>query len=182
MSFRLPSFAIAALIGAAALVTSAAAFAQAPADAPAEAESEPPQTFGHWALRCGTPQGGERTCTLNQVFAHNETKRQVLRLTLIHKKPENTNALLIVAPLGSDLSRNPTFAVPGLPAAAPPYRFCVRDGCYAELLLSAQFLAEMQKGGQGQVSFRPFGGENAASLPVSFQGFAEGFAAFLAAQ
>jgi invasion protein IalB len=180
------------LAGCGAALLSAAALAQTPSGAPAQAQpaqaqtpkvtTEPPKMFGNWALRCSVAEGGARSCLLNQVFVQKETKRQVLRLSVIRKKSDNTTGLVIVSPLGSDLRANATLAVPGVTIPASAFRFCVRDGCYAELAITAPMLAEMQKGGEGQVSFTPFRAANPVTLQVSFQGFAEGYAALLAMQ
>lgn len=175
--------AIAAALGASLLSVAVPAQGQAPAQTqPAKPAAEPAQMFGKWALRCTVAETGARSCLLSQTFIHGETKRQVLRLIVLHKRADNTDALLMVAPLGSDLTRHPSFAVPGVPTASPAYRFCARDGCYAEFTITPQLLAEMQKGGQGQGTFSIIRAQSPVALTVSFEGFAEGYAALLAAQ
>jgi len=189
MSSRLIRLAFSAALGAAVLSPAVGAAqtgtpsqAQQQQPQPPKVTAEPAKPFGKWALQCTVAEGGARSCLLNQVFVNSETKRQVLRLSVFRKKPDNTDALVIVAPLGSDLTRNPTFTVPGVSNATPSYRFCVRDGCYAEFPIAAQLLAEMRKGGSGQVTFQVFRAQNPATFAVSFEGFADGYAALLASQ
>ena len=166
-------------------VVSAVAIAQGQAQAPAQppkVTNEPPKTFGKWALRCTVAEGGARSCLLNQVFIQGQTKKLVLRLSVIRKKTSNTDSLVIVAPLGVDLAKSPAFTVPGVAIGTTPYKFCGRDGCYSEVAISPALLAEMRKGGQGQVSFTAFGDGKPVALTVSFEGFADGYAALLASQ
>lgn len=148
----------------------------------AKTQTEPPKMFDDWALRCSTNENKTRVCSLNQLIIDKESKRQVLRLTVVHNKKDNTDGLVVVAPLGVALQKGLAFASSSMPAATFPYRFCLRDGCYLEFPVSANLLADMKKGGQGEVSFTPAGAQKPISLKISFKGFEDGYDALVAAK
>lgn len=177
-----PSFAFAV----AALVTLWSTFALAQSSSPAPSASktptEPPKIFDDWALRCSTTENKTRACALNQLIIEKESKRQMLRLTVVHSKDNKTDGLVVVAPLGVALQKGLSFASSSSPATTLLYRFCLREGCYVEFPVSASLLADMKKGGQGEVSFTPAGAQKPMTLKISFKGFEDGYEALLAAK
>lgn len=160
--------------------------AAAPASAQEEDEEAAPQRFGDWSLVCPTVREN-RLCQLRQFFIQRneegETRRQIMRVTVLRRVATGDDVLAITLPLGSDLQKGATYKVsdrielPGL-----EYSFCSRDGCYVEVPLTSNILAEMRNGLEGEVRFFAYNREQEITIPVSFEGFANAYSAFLLEQ
>lgn len=160
--------------------------ASAPAAAQEDQEGASPQRFGKWSLVCPTVREN-RLCQLRQFFIQRneegETRRQIMRITVLRRAATGDDVLALTLPLGADLQKGATYKVsddlelPGL-----EYSFCSRDGCYIEVPLTSNILAEMRSQLEGEVRFFAFGREQEITIPVSFEGFANAYSAYMLEQ
>ena len=76
---------------------------------------------------------------------------------------------MIILPLGVDVLGPLTLQIDEGTPVPFAVRYCLGDGCYAFLDISADLLAQMKKGQMGAFSFQTFDGRP-ARLPLSLDG------------
>jgi invasion protein IalB len=139
-----------------------------PEAAPA-AETQPPPA--NWASRCAA-EGRQSApdCSVEQSII--ETKSRQLLMQIVVRVPPDTRkpVLTIQLPLGLFLPAGVTIRFD----EGKPERFdvqtCDQKGCYLQMPVSNEMMAEMAKGKQMSVTFQNLGKQD-IGVPVSLAGF-----------
>lgn len=83
---------------------------------------------------------------------------------------------VFILPLGIDMQEPLRLQIDDQAPVNFKVRYCLQDGCYAFLDISATLLDQMKGGALGVLSFRTFDGQP-ARLPLALEGFSAGIAA-----
>ncbi len=156
------------IIGAvAAFALGSSALAQtAPASEPALVK-----TFGEWQERCETA----KSCALVQSVA-DESHAEVAVSVIAIKGPTGKPILRIIAPLGVLLPSGVGLKIDQTDMGAVAFARCVPNGCVAEAELSPDQMAKLSAGQTATFTIMQTPTQG-AGLPVSLNGFKDGFAA-----
>lgn len=148
------------------------------ATAPAAAQGQTVGTFGDWRVACDTPPGAqaEQCALLQDVIAED---RDNVRLNIIVLKTADGQATLlrVIAPLGVLLPYGLGLSIDGTNVGTTEFVRCFYpEGCLAEVLLEDDLRTQMSDGTMATfvIFLTP---EEAIGVPVSLNGFEEGFAA-----
>ncbi len=130
---------------------------------------------GDWALECGSPQGSTaRVCLMTQDLKNPKDGNSVMRVALI-KPAKGPDALLrVVAPLGVWLRPGVQLSVDGGAKQELAFDFCFREGCIAQIPLSAGLINQMKRGSSGKVVIQDIR-RRSVDLTLSLQGFTKSF-------
>ena len=139
--------------------------------APAPAEPTLVKTFGEWQERCETKQ----SCALAQSVA-DETHAEVAVSVIAIKGPAGKPILRIIAPLGVLLPSGVGLKIDQTDMGAVAFARCVPNGCIAEAELSPDQTAKLSAGLTATFTIMQTPTQG-AGLPVSLNGFKDGFAA-----
>lgn len=133
-------------------------------------------TFGDWQQRCETPAGaqGEQCAIVQNVAA--EDRPNVTLLVIVLSTADTEQMLLrVVAPLGVLLPAGLGLRVDGADIGSAGFVRCLQTGCIAEVIMD-EALVDLLSAGQ-EATFIIFQTpEEGIGIPVSLDGFAEGFA------
>jgi invasion protein IalB len=155
------------IIGAVAAALASPALAQV---APATSEPALVKTFGEWQERCESAQ----SCALVQSVA-DETHAEVAISVIAIKGPAGKPILRIIAPLGVLLPSGVGLKIDQADMGAVAFARCVPNGCIAEAELSADQMAKLSAGVAATFTIMQTPTQG-AGLPVSLNGFKDGFA------
>ena len=143
----------------------------------AQAQGVTVATHGNWELRCDTPPGAQfEQCSLMQ-WVQDENRDNVGLVVIVVKTADQAAQLMrIVAPLGILLPAGMGLRIDGESIGVAEYVRCQVEGCYVEILLDQELLAQFRDG--TNATFVIYGTpEEGIAIPVPLDGFAEGFAA-----
>lgn len=144
--------------------------------------------YKSWIVRCtGGDKNAVRQCEAFQRFVQPETGRRVLELAIgYHRVPAPTmdkgipsvaesaargdeaRAVLIM-PLGIMIPDGATLAIDKIHRYKFDLRYCLEDGCYAELALSRGLLDKMGRAMEMAILFRTVDGQD-VNLPLALDG------------
>jgi invasion protein IalB len=139
--------------------------------APATSEPALVNTFGEWQERCETP----KSCALVQSVA-DESHAEVAISVIAIKGPAGKPILRIIAPLGVLLPSGMGLKIDQADMGAVAFARCVPNGCIAEAELSSEQMAKLSGGVTATFTLMQTPTQG-AGLPVSLNGFKDGFAA-----
>lgn len=145
---------------------------------PASAQGQTMGTFGDWRVACDTPPGAlSQQCALLQDVVAED--RDNVRLTVIVLKTADGAATLmrVVAPLGVILPLGLGLTIDATTIGTTEFIRCFYpEGCLAEVLVDETLLGQLTAGTEATfvLHLTP---EEAIGVPVSLNGFDEGFAA-----
>jgi invasion protein IalB len=134
------------------------------------------KTFGDWQMRCEQPAGARaEQCALTQNVAAED--RPNLQLVVIALKTADARARLlrVSAPLGIMLMSGLGLRIDGADIGRAPFAHCrVTTGCTAEVIMNDTLLDQLKTGQTATfIIFQT--PEEGTGIPVSLNGFAEGF-------
>jgi invasion protein IalB len=139
-------------------------------------------TFGDWQQRCETPAGAQaEQCAIVQNVAAEDRPNVTLLVIVLSTADTNQKLLRVVAPLGVLLPAGLGLRVDDVDVGSAGFVRCLQTGCIAEVIMD-QPLIELLQGGD-EATFIIFQTpEEGIGIPVSLDGFAEGFAALEAGE
>ena len=145
------------------------------AAAPATAQGVVKNTFGVWQLRCETPAGAKNEqCALVQSVAA-EDRPNVTLLVIVLKTADGKSRLLrVVAPLGVLLPAGLGLKIDQTDVGRAGFVRCLTTGCVAEVVMEDNLVNQLRNG--QTATFIVFQTpEEGIGIPVSLNGFAQGF-------
>jgi len=143
---------------------------------PAEAQGMVRDTFGDWQQRCETPAGAQQEqCAIVQNVAAEDRPNVTLLVIVLSTADTEQKLLRVVAPLGVLLPAGLGLRVDGTDVGSAGFVRCLQTGCIAEVIMD-QALVDLLSSG-AEATFIIFQTpEEGIGIPVSLNGFAEGFA------
>jgi invasion protein IalB len=170
------------VIGAFGLGAIAAGLATVPAVAQGAIRGE----YGDWQMSCDTPPGASfEQCAIIQNVLAEDQPNVGLSVIMLRTADRQARLLRILAPLGVLLVRDGPDGtlIPGLGLTVDetdlgwvPFVRCLPNGCIAEVVMD-DTLVETLSGGETAYFIVFKTPEEGIGIPVSLDGFAEGFAA-----
>ena len=134
---------------------------------------------GEWAILCDVPldglvDSGERCALLQNVVS--DVRNEVGLSVVVFKTGGDATIMRVLAPLGVILLNGLGLNIDGEDLGKTPFIRCLRDGCYAEVLLDSTLLSRLRSG--GTATFIIFDTpDEGIGIPVSLVGFSSGYAA-----
>ncbi len=159
---------------------------------PAEAPKTPPgtpdatsETFGDWAVVCGTPPGGssERLCEVDATLTVRGQPGPVAKIAFARPAKDKPTQLLALVPVNVSFRRGVRIDIePGKSGVDLPFKSCVPAACIAGIELSKDQLQAFRSPQQaGQISFDDAAGKP-ASLQFSYKGLDQALNSFFKRQ
>ena len=136
---------------------------------PVHAAPQSGEVHGDWKTACD--QDG--VCHIFQRVKPENTDKELLNMAVGFPGGGEKAYAIFTLPLGVALKYGVEFRVDREPTSLLPFAYCKRDGCRAELALSAAMLKSLKRGRQALVRFVPLGAQ-AVELKVSLIGFTTG--------
>jgi invasion protein IalB len=170
------------VLGACVLGTLSAGLMTLPASAQGTIRGE----YGDWQMSCDTPPGASfEQCAIIQNVLAEDQPNVGLSVIMLRTADRQARLLRILAPLGVLLVRDGPDGslIPGLGLTVDeadmgwvPFVRCLPNGCIAEVVMDDSLVETLSSGETAYfIVFRT--PEEGIGIPVSLDGFAEGFAA-----
>ena len=170
------------VLGACVLGTLSAGLMTLPASAQGTIRGE----YGDWQMSCDTPPGASfEQCAIIQNVLAEDQPNVGLSVIMLRTADRQARLLRILAPLGVLLVRDGPDGslIPGLGLTVDeadmgwvPFVRCLPNGCIAEVVMDDSLVERLSSGETAYfIVFRT--PEEGIGIPVSLDGFAEGFAA-----
>lgn len=161
-----------ALFGICALGLAGAAspgFAQ-PEEPAVEAPEQTAEFYGDWQVRCVVREDMP-PCDMVQVATNNDTKEQVMRISIAHAGDQDKYGVQIWVPLGVLISGGVLVRVDDKEDVGD-FKFtrCEPTGCFIEGVVGTEVLEPFRRGSKGVIAILDSLGEPIV-LPLSFRGF-----------
>ena len=150
------------------------AFAFAPL--PASAQGVVRAQHGDWQMSCDTPPGASfEQCAIIQNVTAEDQPNVGLSVIVLRTADQQVRLLRVLAPLGVLLPNGLGLNVDGNNIGTVGFVRCLPSGCVAEVVLDDALLRTLSEGETAIfVVFKT--PEEGVGIPVSLNGFAEGFA------
>ena len=143
------------------------------------AEGEPPvrSTHGDWQVRCDTPAGAQNEqCVLMQFVTAEDRDNVGLTVIVIKTADKKARIMRVLAPLGVLLPSGLGLKVDNTDMGRAGFVRCLPNGCVAEVILEDKLLTTLRSGTTATfIIFQT--PEEGIGIPISLNGFADGFAA-----
>ncbi|QCI65731.1 invasion associated locus B family protein [Phreatobacter stygius] len=161
---------------AAALGLSLAALVGA-ATVPALAQGAVRTTHGDWQIRCDTPPGSRaEQCALVQNVAAEDRPNVALTIIALKTADGRARLLRVLAPLGVLLPSGLGLKIDNADVGRAGFVRCLPSGCVAEVVMEDTLLNQLSAGQTATfIIFQT--PEEGIGVPVSLNGFKDGFAA-----
>ncbi len=133
--------------------------------------------LGDWQLSCDTPPGASfEQCAIIQNVTAEDQPNVGLSVIVLKTADNKARLLRVLAPLGVLLPNGLGLNVDGTDMGRVAFVRCLPNGCVAEVVMDDALLATLTKGKSAIfIVFKT--PEEGIGIPVSLNGFAEGFAA-----
>ncbi len=157
---------VAGLFGAALTASASAALAQGVVKS----------KYGDWEIRCETPAGAsvEQCALIQSVVA--EDKNNVNLVVIVLKTTDGKSRLLrVIAPLGVLLPNGLGLKIDQTDIGRAGFVKCLPTGCVAEVTMDDKLIDQLKNGKMATFIIHQVP-EEGIGLPLSLQGFKEGFA------
>ncbi len=131
---------------------------------------------GVWSILCDTPAGASsEQCALMQNVVAEDRAEVGLSVVVLKTADKKAKILRVLAPLGVLLPNGLGLNVDGKDIGRAYFVRCLRDGCFAEVILEEKLLKNMETG--STATFIVFQSpEEGIGIPVDLTGFSEGYA------
>lgn len=131
--------------------------------------------YGDWQKRCETPAGAaNEQCAIVQNVAAEDRPNVTLLVIVLRTADDRSTLLRVVAPLGVLLPAGLGLLIDGQDVGRAGFVRCLVTGCVAEVVMDDGLLGQLREG--EEATFIVFQTpEEGIGIPVSLQGFAEGF-------
>ncbi|RDE10631.1 invasion associated locus B family protein [Pelagibacterium lacus] len=155
------------------LLTAAAALTAGSAWAQGNVRSE----HGDWQMSCDTVPGAlDEQCALIQNVTAEDQANVALSVIALKTADQEARLLRVLAPLGVLLPNGLGLNIDGEDLGRVAFVRCLPNGCVAEVVLDDGLLTQLSEGENAIfIIFRT--PEEGIGIPVSLNGFAQGFAA-----
>ena len=133
--------------------------------------------YGDWELQCDTPPGAQyEQCALRQWVVAADRANVGLVVYILKTADQSAQLMTILAPLGVLLPARLELLIDDVPIGWADFIRCLQEGCYAEVLLEEELLAQLTAGQTASfvVYTTP---EEGIVIPITLVGLGEGFAA-----
>lgn len=132
--------------------------------------------YGDWEIRCETPAGAsaEQCALIQSVVA--EDKNNVNLVVIVLKTSDGKSRLLrVIAPLGVLLPNGLGLKIDQTDIGLAGFVKCLPTGCVAEVTMDDKLIDHLKNGKMATFIIHQVP-EEGIGLPLSLQGFKEGFA------
>ncbi|CAN7171242.1 invasion associated locus B family protein [Devosia sp. LjRoot3] len=145
--------------------------------APAMAQGTVRGEYGDWQMSCDTPPGASsEQCAIIQNVMAEDQPNVGLSVIVLRTADREARLLRVLAPLGVLLPNGLGLNVDGTDMGRVAFVRCLPNGCVAEVELDDGLIDVLSKGTSAIfVVFKT--PEEGVGIPVSLEGFSEGFAA-----
>ncbi|MBN9335487.1 MAG: invasion associated locus B family protein [Devosia sp.] len=145
--------------------------------APAMAQGTVRGEYGDWQMSCDTPPGAStEQCAIIQNVMAEDQPNVGLSVIVLRTADREARLLRVLAPLGVLLPNGLGLNVDGTDMGRVAFVRCLPNGCVAEVELDDGLIDVLSKGKNAIfVVFKT--PEEGVGIPVSLEGFSEGFAA-----
>ena len=145
--------------------------------APAMAQGTVKAEYGDWQMSCDTPPGASfEQCAIIQNVLAEDQPNVGLSVIVLRTADREARLLRVLAPLGVLLPNGLGLNVDGTDMGRVAFVRCLPNGCIAEVELDEEIIKVLSEGTNAIfVVFKT--PEEGVGIPVSLDGFAEGFAA-----
>ncbi len=135
------------------------------------------QRLGDWQLSCDTPPGASfEQCAIIQNVTAEDQPNVGLSVIVLKTADNKARLLRVLAPLGVLLPNGLGLNVDGTDMGRVAFVRCLPNGCVAEVVMDDALVATLSKGTSAIfIVFKT--PEEGIGIPVSLNGFSEGFAA-----
>lgn len=143
----------------------------------ADAQGVPKRSFGDWQERCDEAPGAPKTpCALVQNVTAEDQENVALSVIALKTQDGQARVLRVLAPLGVLLTSGLGLKVDGQEIGNAPFVRCLANGCFAEVVMNNDLITKLETGKQATfIIFQT--PEEGIGIPISLNGFKEGFAA-----
>lgn len=130
---------------------------------------------GAWSVICDVPAGASsEQCALMQNIVAEDRKEVGLSVVVLKTADNKARILRVLAPLGVILPNGLGLNIDGKDLGRAYFVRCLKDGCYAEVILKEELIAAFRSG--QSATFIIFETpEEGIGIPVDLTGFKEGF-------
>ena len=143
------------------------------------AQGEPPirSTHGDWQVRCDTPPGAKNEqCVLMQFVTAEDRENVGLTVIVLKTADKKSRIMRVLAPLGVLLPSGLGLKIDNTDLGRAGFVRCLPNGCVAEVILEDKLLKQLETGKTATfIIFQT--PEEGIGIPISLNGFGEGFAA-----
>ncbi len=131
---------------------------------------------GVWSIFCDTPAGASsEQCALMQNVVAEDRAEVGLSVVVLKTADKKAEILRVLAPLGVLLPNGLGLNVDGKDIGRAYFVRCLRDGCFAEVILEEKLLKTLKSG--KTATFIVFQSpEEGIGIPVDLTGFSDGYA------
>ncbi|KPQ12716.1 MAG: Invasion protein B, involved in pathogenesis [Saliniramus fredricksonii] len=131
--------------------------------------------FGDWQKRCETPAGAtEEQCAIVQNVAAEDRPNLTLLVIVLPTADDESMLLRVVAPLGVLLPAGLGLLIDEEDVGRAGFVRCLATGCVAEVVMDETLIGQLRSG--EEATFIVFQTpEEGIGIPVSLDGFADGF-------
>ena len=144
---------------------------------PAMAQGTVKAEYGDWQMSCDTPPGASfEQCAIIQNVLAEDQPNVGLSVIVLRTADREARLLRVLAPLGVLLPNGLGLNVDGTDMGRVAFVRCLPNGCIAEVELDEEIIKVLSEGTNAIfVVFKT--PEEGVGIPVSLNGFADGFAA-----
>ncbi|QQR41186.1 invasion associated locus B family protein [Devosia rhizoryzae] len=144
---------------------------------PAMAQGTVRAEYGDWQMSCDTPPGASsEQCAIIQNVLAEDQPNVGLSVIVLRTADREARLLRVLAPLGVLLPNGLGLNVDGTDMGRVAFVRCLPNGCIAEVELDDEIIGVLSEGESAIfVVFKT--PEEGVGIPVSLEGFSEGFAA-----
>lgn len=155
----------------------AALFASLLLMGPAAAQGTVRSQHGDWQMSCDLVPGAlDEQCALIQNVTAQDQPNVALSVIALKTADQEARLLRILAPLGVLLPNGLGLNIDGEDLGRVAFVRCLPNGCVAEVVMDDELMSKLSEGDSAIfIVFRT--PEEGIGIPVSLDGFAEGFAA-----
>ena len=144
---------------------------------PALAQGTVRAEYGDWQMSCDTPPGASfEQCAIIQNVLAEDQPNVGLSVIVLRSADREARLLRVLAPLGVLLPNGLGLNVDGTDMGRVAFVRCLPNGCIAEVELDDD-LVEVLSSGTDAIFVVFKTPEEGVGIPVSLEGFSEGFAA-----
>ena len=142
-------------------------------------QGEPPvrSTHADWQVRCDTPPGAKsEQCVLMQFVTAEDRENVGLTVIVLKTADKKSRIMRVLAPLGVLLPSGLGLKIDDADLGRAGFVRCLPNGCVAEVILEDKLLNQLETGKTATfIIFQT--PEEGIGIPISLNGFADGFKA-----
>lgn len=151
------------------------AAASLPAAGAAMAQGVVKAQYGDWQMSCDTPPGASfEQCAIIQNVTAEDQPNVGLSVIVLKTADRQARLLRVLAPLGVLLPNGLGLNIDGTDIGRVAFVRCLPNGCVAEVVLDDELIKKLSEG-QNAIFVVFKTPEEGIGIPVSLNGFADGF-------